>query len=377
MKTRHIMAGFLLLATGAVQAGAQVYQGRVGNAPIVMEFDVGQDGQVDGRYFYRKYHADIALSGKRGADGALSLGENLPYDSERIDIVLKPQGKGWVGEWKGPKAKTALAMELVPLDVAALRPFDPASAVAKQESAYDYARLSGLVFKPGKTQKFNGYNLQWMEEPVSKITLFRVQDGLPADTLTRLNRMLAERQWREVSGYFGCMGGAARSSGGGDYEQTITPRFINGRFFSASVFTSYYCGGAHPDFGDNPINLDLKTGKELQLEDLLWLGKAEVRLPRKTDGSRVDYQYEEKTLGPWLQRAMKQQHPKDMVSDPEGCDYNDPSVWQFVSWYLTPKGLYVGPSFPRVARACEYPEWSVLPWKLVNQHPGALGVTQP
>lgn len=372
MNTLRIIGPCILAVAGWAQATPQVYQGHVGNAPVVMEFEIAQDGHVEGRYFYRKYHNDIVLSGKKMEDGHLRLGENLPYDSERTDIVIKPQGKAWVGEWKGPKATAALPMQLAPLDTDALKPLDPAIAGWKTRAPYDYARLSGLLFKPGKTQKFNGYNLQWMEEPVSKVKLFRVQDGLPADVLTRLNRTLAERQWREVDSYFNCMGGAARSASG-SYEQTVTPRFINSRFLSISLFTQYDCGGAHPDFADTPLNLDLKNGKELQLEALLWLGKGSAKLARKPDGSRVNYQYEEKVLAPWLQRTMKPRYPKNKASGPDGCDYNDASVWQFVTWYLTPQGLYISPSFPRAARACEYPEWSILPWKVVNQHPGSLG----
>lgn len=43
----------------------------------------------------------------------------------------------------------------------------------------------------------------------------------------------------------------------------------------------------------------------------------------------------------------------------EGCDYRELSDWNIPSWHLRPEGLYVGPIFDRVARACEYPQWPV------------------
>jgi hypothetical protein len=105
----HRFSGWLLLALAqGVLAAPQLLQGRVGQAAVVMELDIAQDGQVEGRYFYRKHHRDLALSGKQQADGSLQLGENLQYDEQRNDITLRPQGSGWVGEWHGPKASKAV-----------------------------------------------------------------------------------------------------------------------------------------------------------------------------------------------------------------------------------------------------------------------------
>ncbi len=60
------------------------------------------------------------------------------------------------------------------------------------------------------------------------------------------------------------------------------------------------------------------------------------------------------------------------VAADDDCDYSDTEIWKFPSWYLTDKGLYLGPGFARVARACEYPEWSVLPYEVIRQQPGRV-----
>lgn len=368
--------GLLLvgLLAGMAQAAPLLLQGTIGQAAVVMELDIDDGGQVTGRYFYRKYHRDIALNGSRQQDGSLALGENLSYDEQRSDLTLRPQGKGWQGQWQGPKAEQPLPVVLTPLLPAQLTPSrDPALQPFRQSSPYDYERMAALKLVAGKQQRFQGYTLQWWREPVSSIASFRLQDGFDAATLQRLNQRLAQRQWQGVVDLFDCLRGGSRT-GGGDFEQTVSPEMINHQLLSVSEFTSYDCGGAHPDFGDNPLNLDVATGRELQLEDLLWLGKGKPRLARKANGDRVDYQYEETVLGPWLQRQFAHLYPREFQSrSDEGCDYNTPDVWQFASWYATPKGLYFGPSFVRIARNCEYPDWSVLPWSLVMKHPGAAG----
>jgi len=362
----------LLLVAQAVLAAPQLLQGKVGQAAVVMELDIATDGQVEGRYFYRKHHRDIALSGQRQADGSLQLGENLRYDEQRNDITLRPQNGGWVGAWHGPKASKPVPVSLTPYAAAQW----PASSDAalnpvRQRSGYDYLRMVDLPLKPGKRERVQGHTLQWWDEPVSKIRLFRVLDGYPQASLQRINQLLAERQWQEVASYFDCQLGGSRNSGA-DFEQTVTPHLLSNKLLSVSIFTSYYCGGAHPDFGDNPLTLEVASGKPLQLEDLLWAGKGKPQLARKANGERADYQYEESVLAPWLVNAMTRLHPAQIKpGNEDDCGYSDPQVWQFVSWYATPQGLYLGPSFARVARACEYPAWSVLPWSVVKQHPGA------
>ncbi len=60
------------------------------------------------------------------------------------------------------------------------------------------------------------------------------------------------------------------------------------------------------------------------------------------------------------------------------CAYDDPSVWQFPSFYLTPKGIFFGPSYARAARVCEAnDEWSVLPYARIVKHPGWVPLAFP
>ncbi|MCW3480293.1 hypothetical protein OL229_12125 [Neisseriaceae bacterium JH1-16] len=376
MKTTTLHLGLAAIGCIALlspaQAAPQLLQGQIGSAAVVMELNVGKDGKAQGRYFYRKYHRDIALDGARNPDGSVALGENLGYDESRTDLVLRPDGKGgWKGQWQGKKG-AAQPISLGPLAPATLPASDVASlAKLRQQQPYEFARLTDLTLRQAREQHFGRYTLRWWQEPVSKVSFFRVVDGYPAPVQERVNRVLESRQWEEVNGYFACaLGGAHR--GGFDYEQTVTPRLLTDRVLSASVFTSYDCGGAHPDFGDSPINLDVQNGRDLQLEDVLWLGQGKPNIPRDADGYPQNYDYQNKVLGPWLSKTLQQLYPKQMAPQDkdDGCDYRDSGLWALPSWYLLPRGLYVGPSFPRVARACEYPEWSVLPWKLVDPHRG-------
>ncbi|MBM2885610.1 hypothetical protein JFK97_14535 [Chromobacterium phragmitis] len=363
--------GLLVGGMLAMQARADVWQGEVGGAPVVMEWSVNDDGTVDGRYFYRKYHSDIALTGTRDKQGVLRLGENLGYDESRVDLVLRSEGNGWVGEWRGPKAKRALPVKLSLL-AKSKRSGYGAEEGADGLSAYNRARVAGLRLKPAGTKVFQGYRLAWWVEPESRIRWFRVASGYPEATMIRLNKVLENWQWRAVAASFDCDAND-RGRGMAEYTQEVIPRLLTPRVVSMSVETNYYCGGAHPDFNDSPLNLEVATGRDMQLEDVLWLGRGKPQDARDAKGKFRDANYEGKVLQPWLARTFGKLYPKEMEGeDGNDCDYHDAKNWNPASWYLTQEGVQIGAYFARAERACDDPGWSLLPWALVRKHPGTL-----
>jgi hypothetical protein len=362
--TRLLLGVGCLLLAMAAQAG-EVYQGKVGRMPVVMTLDASSDGTVSGRYFYRKYRKDIPLSGKwEGKNLLLSEGWNNS-EPEKIAMHLERAGNGLRGEWVGKKP---ISIVLTVVDGRAIQIPDPVLASWRQRDPYELLRLEGLSLKTNKSELFQGYGLQWLQEPQSNITLFRITSGLPAELRGKLNHVLADRQWSEVASYFQCMS----SPMGGEFDQTVTPHLISPNLLSASIFTGYFCGGAHPDFGDSPLNIDVATGEVLALEDLLWVGSgAPVKFDKKSyDPAESDYKA--KSLAPWIVKEFQRLYPNEMVPDPEECNYADPSVWEYASWYMTENGIVLDPSFPRVERNCELTEWSILPWSVIKQHPGRL-----
>lgn len=383
-KNDHFIPKIALLLTllcistayAATEQKPYLYEGKIGNAPVVFELSIDQSKAVTGRYFYRKHSTDIALDGTQLNNGDIQLGENQDYDDQsKIDMILHSNKQGWQGEWIGhdPNKKKNIPIQLTPLRLSKTINYQ-----LMYSTDYDQIRLSGLSLQKKALTRFSKYSLQWWKEPISQISFFRVISGYPKDTLARINTTLTTRHWQEVNSFFQCQFDGARRSGG-EYEQTVTPRFMNDKIFSASVHTSYYCGGAHPDFGDNPINLDVKTGKELNLEDVLWISNATTTLKRNERGERLDYDYESKTLSPWVSRTMEKLYPQGGGSDKphEDCDYRDTGVWTSPAFYFTPKGLHLAAYFARVARVCDNPDWAVLPWKIVNQHQGKLHLSLP
>lgn len=385
----RLVAIFLGMVPPALFAaeGPQVYSGMLGKMAIVMELNLSDPEQVTGRYFYRKHHHDLALEGRlQGQQLSLVEGRDQYDDARRPELRLQRSPQGWQGEWVGPQGKRLAVTLTQPTIEEPPAGAEPFWYRLYDASLYEFLRLKELPLTSGKRQEFMGRELQWWTEPVSGLTMFEVLRGYPQAQLDSINQQLRARLREEVIDYHACKLGV--HGRGGEFLQTVQPRLLSTDVVSLSIFTSYDCGGAHPDFGDAPLTLDVRSGKPLGLEDLLWVGDGpafhyhETR-EHKPDEDSVSFdvfsQYRNRYLAPWLVEQWRRIAP-EMLPEPADdfeCTYADPDMWDFPSWYLNEDGIVFDPIFPRVARACEGTEWSVLPYAVVKKYPGRLRLALP
>ncbi|WP_415761749.1 hypothetical protein [Pseudomonas sp. CP4] len=379
---------FSLIPSVHADDGRRVFTGTLGKMPIVVELNITQQDEVTGRYFYEKYHRDLPLSGAlQNSTLTLTEGNNRYGDDKPLSTLeLEETGSGWQGEWKSPQGKK-LPVKLIEARLTAPTSSTlPFIAALPYSEPYEYLRLQGLKLKPAKKENFMGYHLQWWTEPETKISLFSVESGLSKDDQQRVNQQLLGRLWNEVISYHGC-----QLQGGENVEfmQQAQPKMISPAVVSLNISTSYYCGGAHPDFGDSPLNIDVKTGHPLSLEDVLWVGEGNPLLhaerdslgdePLSKDESNARYQYVSKELVPWVIKQFTALYPTEMKkpTGDDDCNFQDESIWGTSPWYFTEKGLYLGAYFARVQRSCDSPDWSILPYSLIKQHPGAAKLQLP
>lgn len=384
----YAAALFTLISTAHAEEGRRVFTGTLGKMPIVLELNTTQQDEVTGRYFYEKYHRDLELSGSL-QDSTLNLveGNNRYGDDKPLPTLkLKETANGWQGEWQSPQGKklpVKLAEAKLPAPTSATLPF---VAALPNDEPYEYLRLQGLKLKPAKKENFMGYDLQWWTEPETKISLFSVESGLSKDDQQRVNQQLLGRLWNEVISYHSCQ---LRGGENVEFMQQAEPKMISPAVVSLNISTSYYCGGAHPDFGDSPLNIDVKTGHPLSLEDVLWVGEGKPLLHAERDSlgdkplseaeSDARYRYVSKELVPWVIQQFTALYPTEMKTpaQDDDCDFTDESIWGTTPWYFTDRGLYLGAYFARVQRSCDRPDWSILPYSIVKQHPGAVELQLP
>lgn len=92
--------------------------------------------------------------------------------------------------------------------------------------------------------------------------------------------------------------------------------------------------------------------------------------PPPVEDSDAWYAYRGKAFATGVVALLKRYHPAEMApprkGDDDECSYSDPEVWDFPGWALTAKGLWLGAYFARVERACDAPDWAVIPWSALS-----------
>lgn len=343
------LALLLLGATPALAAQSAVYEGTAGAAPLVVQL-TDDNGSITGSYFYRRTRLDIALSGQRHGT-AMDLTADVTNDK----MSLTPSGADLVGfltTAKGKKLPVNLHPAAAPADV-------PADLPAKPD-LYERLRLAGLKFVPQEAETQNGKTIRWYRESLTGIRLFRLESGYAPLAMAAINHTLAQHQWSTVSDYLQCTGSDGEP--GTDNDRSDKP-WLGAAYVSYVWHSSWACAGtAHPDFSTEGHSFDARSGRELTLDAVLPEGHGPI--PPENDNDSVWLDYRSKVFAPAVAALMKQYHPAEMAppKNQDDCDYTDPEVWAFPSWVLTEKGLWLGAIYGRAARACDSPDWAIVPW---------------
>jgi hypothetical protein len=344
----------LLAAAILPQAAAakDLYEGTAGTAPIVVELESGTDG-LFGRTFYRRTRFNSDLTGEQHGD-RLTLESRLTEDK----LVLTRRGDNLAGTLTTAKGRN------LPVTLHEASPPPAPPGASAELDGYARLQLAGLSLVPGATQTIERRTIRWYQEPVSKTRLFRVIAGYPPAALARINADLAETQWDHVHQWFDCPGFDGGT--GVDNDEASAP-YLGDGFVSYHWDSAWSCSGAaHPDFGIMGFTYDTRTGVPVRLDDLLRFGSGEP----PADKSDAFYSYRSDRFAPGLIALLKRFHPDEMADkggdDDDGCNYDDPNVWDFPAWYLTAEGLFVGAYFPRANRPCDAPDWAIIPWEALN-----------
>ncbi|WP_206240373.1 hypothetical protein [Novosphingobium terrae] len=348
------LSACLLAASPAL--AEQIYEGTAGNARIVMALD-DDKGEVSGHYFYRATRLDIDLAGERHGN-AVTLASQITGDH----LTLTQSAATLSGTLTTAKDQS-LPVSLHP----AAPPRDLPQDLPPKLEPYEKLQLAGLSLAPQEQAKLGGKTIRWYREGVTGLRLFRLESGYPAPAMAAINHALARQHWENVSASLGCTGSDGHS--GLDMSQASTP-WLGTHVVSYTWSSSWDCAhAAHPDFGTEGHSFDAITGRELTLDAVLPFDKGAI----PAQDSDAWYAYRDKVFAPRLIALLRRYHPQEMKVPAKGadddCDYTQADVWNFPSWSLGPKGLWVGAIFPRVMRPCDSPDWAIIPWSALAVKP--------
>lgn len=365
---------------GSVHAQDQLLKGTFGDAPVVLNLTLS-GSQAEATYFFTATCVDVTLLGTRSSSGNIVLAltrRNYKATGKGMDTTEKLQlkqnaDKSWTGTWAGNKGKKA-NVKLISVDLAATpHPFGHLDIVKefRQLDGYEYMRSASIpLVRDPELVTVGRYKLQYFHLKNTQIRTFYIVDGLEKTVGNKVNALMMDKFIGNVCDYGSC----TATVGDPNYTYTIDNLFLSAGLLSMNVTVQYYCrGGAYPEADEEPITINLKTGDELELEDLLHLTDIVPPTPETPKWK----QYREMNYAPKLLDLLKSIHAKN-IADKENCDYSVVTRWALPQWYVTTKGLYISPMFPHAIAPCRNPTWSYIPFDVLKKYktPGKNIVVQ-
>ena len=340
-------------------------EGKIDKYPIVMSIDIYDDSICHIKYFYTNQLKDIVLEGTIDSKRKIKIVTNDRGDnkSNKEQFELTKTSSGYTGSWISSKKR--LQVNLKKADVEKYKnqyEHLPEIKKLKETDAYNFIKTASFNFILDSTSTNGNVELSWYHEKYSDIIFPRIKNGYSIQVLDKINAVLLEKHLLESMYFLECSSGPY-----GEYHLNAEYIFSNKDLLSMNITVGYYCGGAHPDFGSEGLNFDTQTGELLKFDQLFWF--TNTKPPKEQSNAWYGYR---DTFSTKIVEIFKKLYPEQMkppVDDSvDYCDYTDETVWDFPNWYFTDKGLYLGAVFGRVARSCDSPEWSVIPYKLLKNY---------
>ena len=364
---KYIVSVFIFLLTSYISIAQEhpiLLDGEIDKYSIVMEIDT-YDSVCNIKYFYLNQYKDILLEGTIDDKGQIKVitedRGDANVNKEKFD--LKKTSTGYTGTWvSGNKLLPVNLKETSPEKYKNQYEHLKDVKVLKQEDPYNYIKTSNLIFILDSSSINGNIQVSWYREKYSGIIMPRIKNGYTTTAIQKINNSLLEVHLQESKNYLECSSGAF-----GEYLLSADYIFSNKNLLSININVSWYCGGAHPDFGSEGLNFNTQTGELMKFDELFWF--TNTKPPEEYSALWSDYR---DTLASKVVEVFKKLYPEQMKPPDENsegeCDYSDEYVWHFPNWYFTDKGLYLGAVFGRVARSCDSPEWSVIPYRLLKNY---------
>lgn len=259
-------------------AGAQQYirlEGSIGKYPIDMHLHQGRDGKYTGFYNYKSTAQPVYVSGAdsvKGGSRQIHLYGMLPGDTATERFVLKRNGVAYSGSWEsGRKGVAGL----------------PVKAMVKKQEMFATQMIHTAKEAPLRQGKQNAPHASYevfAVNPLSAILQRKVCALLGDSTATDIAALAGKQQRAFFAAY------QAENQGVADSEWMDHPYSYNNEEvtqvlvayddgYVMNIATTYYAymGGAHGLYSTRFIPVDIRTGQEIKLDDvLLPSGKAKL-----------------------------------------------------------------------------------------------------
>ena len=348
---KHLI--YFILFYSSLSFGQQSYflEGLLGKSKIFLTIvEYKSDNEISATYFYQNALKDINMEGNRKNNSYKFAFKdyNNNHFFEKFELIKQSNGN-FKGAWISNSGKKIL-LQLTPVNFSKFK----SNSVASKEHSLNVIKTHFLDFKQDSISTYQGKELVWYSEKHCKSHFFRLGNYFSEKSKSMVNPILNKIHIDNTLAQLNCSSSFDYNSGDA-IEYDVSVQYLTTDLIGFKVFSSWFCGGAHPDFGLQGYLLDLNNGKNYSIDEILAFDTSVTT--EKKGGFDAFSKYRTDFFAPKLFELINQTEHfvKPTPDSDDNCDYTDLDSWNFVSWNFTEKGIEFTPYFYRAARNCEEP----------------------
>ncbi|PIF30195.1 hypothetical protein CLU81_0604 [Flavobacterium sp. 9] len=348
MKKALLLFFALYTIIGFCQKKEFYLEGTLAKNKIYMKITTFDSSEPEATYFYQSSLKDIPLEGTRENDDFTFILKS--GDSQMEKFVLKKIGKAtFKGTWSNTQGKT-FAVKLSPIDFSNYK-----STLSENylDEKLNLIRFKLFEFKKQKTTVYKNKKIVWYTEKHCNVRFFRLGDNFSEKSKNVVNPLLEKMQIENILDQFNCSFNLHNTLPGYiEYDTSIT--FLSNNLLGFKISSEWHCGGPYPDHGTEGYLIDLNTGKNYGIDNIIAFDKS-VTTEKESNFDHF-VKYKQTYFAPKLYAIINSEQHFKKPTPEWSCDMTNLDWWwSSGNWVYTEKGIEFTPSFPHAMKACAKP----------------------
>jgi hypothetical protein len=335
-------------------------QGKVGERTLVIKMMCFDESPVrDMTYFFDDAKKDCFFKGRIMGNAWRFYSEPVaanqaPENKEEL-LIGESKGGLWKGYWLDSAGKKTNLI-LNPISSIPASKFNYFSQMNDLDS-YDAYKISKINLTKGKIgQKLKNVSIDWFLEKESGISFFRLRSLNKKLKVDSLNVALETMHLALIQNYFHLRPDRKEVNVSAEILY-LTKDLISFKIISNSVFKAQ-----NPSKSQQLVTLDIQTGRQIDLESLVWFGKKTDKKPSANDVQKT-YEYRKYVFASKIFSMLQTLYPDKMKN--AACGINKVDTWAVPTYAVTKKGLLLG-FFP--SGNCSILDWAIIPYQSLTPY---------
>lgn len=335
-------------------------QGKVGERTLVVKMLCYDESPIrDMTYFFDDAKKDCFFKGRIMGNAWRFYSESAatnqaPENKEEL-LISENKNGSWKGYWLDSTGKK-INTNLNPITGIPASKFNYFSEMNDLD-LYDAYRISKINLAKGKTEKtLKNVSIDRVLEKESGISFFRLRSLNKKLKVDSLNVALETMHLSLIQNYFRLRPDKK------ELKVSTEMLYLTKDLISFKIISNSISKAQNPSKSQQLVTLDIKSGKQINLESLVWFGKKTDKRPSAND-VQATYEYRKYVFASKIFSLLKTLYPDKMKNTV--CGFNKVDTWAVPAYALTKKGLLLG-FFP--SGNCSILDWAIIPYQSLTPY---------